>query len=955
MNKPKEVSLVEHSEKPPILNSKFTKYRNLNCIYTNIRSIMNKNKRDEIELLLAENKIDIIGIAESWTTEDIADAEISFKGFSLFRKDRRNDKTRGGGVLLYLKDDLKPKLETNGDEGEIIWGSFKISKQEDLYVGVCYRSPNATAEEENKILNSIRSKCDKAILVMGDFNFRNINWETGEGGGDSAKFLDVVNDLFLTQHVRKPTRGENILDLVFTSEAGLVKDLEVGCPVGNSDHNLLSWVINCEEVRSISTRTVCLDYNNGNYKDAVHELLETEWERTFENLSVNESWTRFREIIKGIEVKYIPVKTLKPRIFPKWMTGKIKRNIKKRNRLWNRYNTAPSYSRRAEYNKIRNEVNADIRRAKQDFEVRLSRNIVDNTKSFYSYVNSKRIHKDNLGPLRNERGELTSDDKEMGSVLNKFFAGVFTKENLTTLPQANVKVMEGKEVTVGNLDITSDSIGKAIDTLKKNKTGGIDGMNTTVLKGLKDGIIKPLTIIYRKSLEDSEIPTDWRLANVTPIFKKGSKADAGNYRPISLTCYGSKIMERIIKEKLTQYIEENKIIYDSQHGFRNNRSCLTNLLEFMEYVTGYVDQGEPMDIIFLDLKKAFDKVPHSRLMIKISALGINGKIYDWIKAWLRDRKQRVVVNGEESEWVDVSSGVPQGSVLGPLLFLIYINDVDEYIRSKIFKFADDAKIVGGVRTLEGVNVIKNDLIALSRWCSEWQMELNVEKCKVMHVGVNNKMERYGINGQDLVETSEEKDLGVIINQNLKVSQQCLTAAKKGNQILGLIYRTFSMRSKEIIVRLYKALVRPHLDYCIQAWRPHLQKDIDVLEKVQRRATRMIEGLKDLYYEERLKVVRLTTLENRMIRADMLEVFKIVKGLEGLKENNFFVRRGEGRLRGHQYTLIKKSFRTNLGKFSFGNRVINIWNSLPANVVSSGTINEFKSGLDRFLGSIGGFK
>jgi hypothetical protein len=235
------------------------------------------------------------------------------------------------------------------------------------------------------------------------------------------------------------------------------------------------------------------------------------------------------------------------------------------------------------------------------------------------------------------------------------------------------------------------------------------------------------------------------------------------------------------------------------------------------------------------------------------------------------------------------------------------------------------------------------------------MELNVEKCKVMHVGVNNKMERYGINGQDLVETSEEKDLGVIINQNLKVSQQCLTAAKKGNQILGLIYRTFSMRSKEIIVRLYKALVRPHLDYCIQAWRPHLQKDIDVLEKVQRRATRMIEGLKDLYYEERLKVVRLTTLENRMIRADMLEVFKIVKGLEGLKENNFFVRRGEGRLRGHQYTLIKKSFRTNLGKFSFGNRVINIWNSLPANVVSSGTINEFKSGLDRFLGSIGGFK
>jgi len=257
--------------------------------------------------------------------------------------------------------------------------------------------------------------------------------------------------------------------------------------------------------------------------------------------------------------------------------------------------------------------------------------------------------------------------------------------------------------------------------------------------------------------------------------------------------------------------------------------------------------------------------------------------------------------------------------------------------------------------MEGINVINDDLLVLTRWCNEWQMEMNVEKCKVMHVGLHNMKESYSLNDTVLVQTEEEKDLGVIITKDFKVSQQCLKAAKKGNQILGLIYRTFSIKNKLIMMRLYKALVRPHLDYCIQAWRPHLQKDIDVIEKVQRRATRMIDGLKDLEYEERLKIVGLTTLETRRSRADMLEVFKIMKEFEGLKEENFFERRREMGFRGHQYTLFKKRFRTNLGKFSFGNRVVNNWNNLPENVVLAGTINEFKSGIDRFLGNKGGFK
>jgi len=318
--------------------------------------------------------------------------------------------------------------------------------------------------------------------------------------------------------------------------------------------------------------------------------------------------------------------------------------------------------------------------------------------------------------------------------------------------------------------------------------------------------------------------------------------------------------------------------------------------------------------------------------------------------------QRVTLGDTCTEWKDVSSGVPQGSVLGPILFTIYINDIDNNIASKILKFADDTKLIRNVGTVNEVNILRDDLNKMVKWSEDWQMLFNIDKCKVMHVGRTNKSELYDMGGILIKECDEEKDLGVTIDKSFKVGKQCATAAKKANVILGMIKRTFTCRNKKIMLKLYKSLVRPHLDYCIQVWRPHFKKDIQLLENVQRRVTKCIKDCDSMEYQERLRVLNLTEFEVRMKRADFLEVFKIMNGFEGLDLNLFFSlsqTKMDNRTRGHPFKLYKKRFESDWGKYVFSNRIIDEWNKLPKKVVMAKDVISFKIELDKYLRSTEG--
>ena len=486
--------------------------------------------------------------------------------------------------------------------------------------------------------------------------------------------------------------------------------------------------------------------------------------------------------------------------------------------------------------------------------------------------------------------------------------------------------------------------------MKDNKSPGVDGIPPKLLMETVEQISIPLARVFNLSLKEGVVPFEWKEANIIPLFKKGSRNKSENYRPVSLTSVICKLLERLIKDHMVDFLVKHKLLNSSQHGFLKARSCLTNMLCFLEEITKWIDVGSPVDIIYLDFQKAFDKVPHQILLLKLKAHGIGDSITDWIEQWLTDRRQRVVVDGEVSNWKSVLSGVPQGSVLGPILFLIYINDLDDSITSNVLKFAYDTKLFRKVNTDGDKQHLQNDLDRLMKWSEKWQMLFNFGKCKCLHTGHGNLNVNYKMGDTVLGTTVKEKDLGVTISADMKVSEQCGIAASKGNQILGLIRRNITYKGKQLIIPLYKAIVRPHLEYCIQAWRPYRKKDIDTLERIQRRATKMIPELRDLSYEERLKECGLTTLETRRLRGDQIEVFKILNGYENIDRNVFFSLKKDSRTRGHEVKLVKDQCRLDIRK----QRTINEWNKLSTDCVTASSVNMFKNKVDTYI-SVGRVK
>ena len=797
---------------------------------------------------------------------------------------------------------------------------------------------------------------------MGDFNYRQIGWEHGivEGPEDSdaSRFFQATQDAFLYQHVLFPTRYRegcvsSTLDLVFTDEEHMVEDLVCGEPLGKSDHCVLTWKLcydnDITKKEATTEELPKLNYRKGDYEAMRENFSLIDWTE-LNGLGVEETWSRIKDEIYSNIQKFVPKhkkRKAKSAAAP-WWSNQLQKEVKAKYKLWKDYTAAKTTESYRKYATQRNNTTAKIRNARQEYEAKIIEGLKIEPKRLFSYVRLQQKVKPSIGSLEEESGKLTETDKEAAEVLQSFFKSVFVKEDNGKMPHFSDLI--SKERCLCDITLNVQIITEELKALNAEKAAGPDRIPTVVLKSCAEQLAVPLLILFQKTFEEGHLPIDWKAAKITPIFKKGSKKVAGNYRPVSLTSQPCKILERIIRKQVVNHLEDNELLSKHQHGFTRKRSCQTNLLETLEEWTKALDEGYSLDAIYLDYSKAFDTVPHRRLISKLNGYGVKGKVLLWIQDFLTDRQQQVVIGSSESSWGKVTSGVPQGSVLGPILFLLYVNELPSIVNCDITMFADDTKIYRTLRSSSDVQVLQKDLDALDKWSECWLLKFNTSKCKVMHLGPSNPKLDYtmqdGTGPQVLGETTIEKDLGVHIVNNLKPTYHCKKAANKAMTALKLVKIAFDRLTKTNFKLLYTTYVRPHLDYCIQAMGPYMVQDFKALERVQRRATKLVPEIRNLPYEERLKRLNLISMEERVLRGDLIETYKILTGKLNIDHEQFFQVNHNERTRGHHLKLVKRRGVHQARMKFFSNRVVTPWNNLPQEVVLAESTNSFKNRLDK---------
>ena len=605
-----------------------------------------------------------------------------------------------------------------------------------------------------------------------------------------------------------------------------------------------------------------------------------------------------------------------------------------------------NHRNKEDYKWARNEYVLVRREEEKGYEKDIVEKCKDEPKLFYRFINGKIKQKDKVERLK-DGSETYEDPKDMSEILNKNFQQVFTKETEFTEPRDKTSNKKMWEIIVNK-----DEVYELMKQLEERKAVGPDGISGQILKECKNQLIDPIYDLIKCSVQTGKVPKEWKRADIVPIYKSGKKDEPLNYRPVSLTSIVCKICEKVIKKQWTKFLENKGILTNKQYGFRKKRSCGTNLLSFYSRVIDITQEREGwVDCVYLDLKKAFDKVPHERLLWKLENIGgLHGKIKEWMESYLKGREMRTLVRDEKSKWRKVDSGVPQGSVLAPILFLIYINDMPEGVDSYMSLFADDAKLLKRVKTNKDCEILQNDLNKIYKWSKKWEMEFNVKKCHVMEMGKSEKRPnwKYKMGSENIVKVHEEKDLGVTIQDNLQPEKHIERIFRDTYRMLRNIGVAFHYMDKDMMRKIIATMIRPKMEYAETVWSPYKKKHVKKLERIQRMATKMVPELEELTYEERLREINLPTLEERRERGDLITVFKLYNKMEEADNEELLIteRREIGFTRGHTKKLRKGRCLNNVKKNSFPHRNIEVWNKLSEEVISVKTVHQLKEKLDK---------
>ena len=961
---------------------KSTNLPTLDVLYTNADQLTS-SKMNELKKLVEIKKPMIIAVCEvkpkTQREQSLKDLEIP--NFNLHHENL--NVTKGRGIAIYTHQSIEKstiQIKSTIDFEEACLIEIRLRGGDMLLFGCIYRSPTTTetsnANNDNLIslLKCISSKKYSHVCIVGDFNYKKIDWTVWKtkqsDNSKEAKFIEGVRDSYLYQHVESPTRRRgtddpSLLDLILTNEEMQISDIIHGAPLGKSDHDVLSFKFQCYV--DFSRKKERYIFERGDYEAMRNSDSMKHWLEEFVNLTnttertSEELWNSLKSQLHKMIKEFVPLETASNA--PIWkdkgsipIDKKARQAIKKKAKSHRQWMAAKrgevnEETTRKQYTKDRNLVKTLLRKAKRRFERSIALKAKTEPKAFWGHTRRQLKTKNGVAPLLSDpkdKDSIKFDDADKANILLNQFSSVFTREPEGEIP----RIGQRTDKKIPDITITSEMVKDALKKININKSCGPDNLHPRLLLELADMIAVPVTILFNETLKNGNLPNDWKMAYITGVFKKGSKQLPENYRPISLTSILCKIMEKFVRDNVISHLIENELLSKKQFGFVSGRSTLTQLLYYLDECIEKIANGNVIDAIYLDFSKAFDTVPHRRLLGKLESYGIQGKTLNWINSFLKGRKQQVVVNGSKSGIDSVISGIPQGTVLGPVLFVIYITDLLDVISSDGFMFADDTKIFRKITSLADALMLQDDLQKLEEWSNIWLLKFNADKCHVLTLGKFQDIKhahRYSLCQYELEHVPSEKDLGITIDEELKFEDHITRKIQIANGIVGQIRRSFSYLSTETFRRLYVAFVRPHLEYCQAVWSPHLMRYINALENVQIRATKLVDGLANLDYSERLRKINIPTLVHRRRRGDMIEMFKHFKSYDKSTLSPTFKPKNRP---SRQHKLQVHQPHSNDGlrglqSNSFYHRAPPIWNNLPKDVVEVENINAFKKALDKY--------